>query len=115
MEKATGFICFYADYVANEFVSVSDEVFHDIEDIYRILDSGILEYPKNIWGIIDEAGCTLQLFVNDDNSIEIDIPAPEQEGSYIKNTSLDECIAIVRSAGRNLNELEIPDMSFRKW
>ena len=115
MEKAAGYICFYADYVANEYVSVSDEVFHDLDDIYRILESGILEYPKNLCGITDETGATLQLFVNEDNSIEIDISVPEKEGSYIKQASLDECLEIVRSAGRNLNDLEIPDMTFRKW
>jgi len=113
--QVKGYICFYADHMANDFVSIDDEVFMEFEQILATLQSGVLEYPKNIWGIIDERGNSLQFFVNDDGSIEMNISVPEKFGSYTKAIEFPECYAIVSQAHQYFENIEMDDAEFNGW
>ncbi len=113
--RAKGYVCFYADHLTNEFISVDDEVFMELDKVLASLQSGVLEYPKNIWGIIDEKGNSLQFFVNQDGTIEMNISVPKKLGSYTKMLEKSECYTLVCQAQQYIEDIEIEDAEFRDW
>lgn len=115
MSKVNGYICFYADYVSNDFLSTDEQTFLQLEQIYATLESGILEYPKNIWGITDEQGHSLQFYVNADGSIEVNITVPEKFGSYTRHLEKQACYRLIRTAPRYLKEIDFTEFEFNAW
>ncbi len=53
--------------------------------------------------------------VNKDKTILVDVPAPEEGGSYGKTTDLQECLNLVRNIGDRIQLKEIDGLTFERW
>lgn len=114
-EQVDGYICFYTDHIANDFVSIDDARYMPIEQILSILQAGVLGYPRNLLGIIDEKGNSLQFFVHPDGIIEMNLSVPEQFGSYVKQLDQLECYNLLRQACRYMEEVPVGEAEFTPW
>lgn len=90
---------FYTDYEDDKDVSSVSPLKMDLKDIVHNMET-ILTRPDNFLGIINQQQQTLQFVAEGDGSVTIDIPVV-MEGEYVdsiqKNSSLAECIELVRS------------------
>ena len=85
-----------------------------IDEIIELMQS-VLIRPENFLGIVDKNDRTLQFIVNDDYSLDADIPVPDQKGSYTKTISLHEAIKLVQKQTELIQVDTIEGMTFMKW
>lgn len=105
---------FFADYCEDKILESKDARAAAMEEILHSMDC-VLHTPGNFIGVIDGGGVTLQFMVNDDGTIQIDIPAPRQRGSYVKTGKLAECLDLLRNIGSNINVENIAGLAFQPW
>ena len=90
---------FYTDYCEDKEILGANPCEAELEQIIHSMDC-VLHMPDNFIGIVNDKDQTVQFVVEKDNSITIDVPIV-QNGKYIeskqKNTTLAECLAMVRS------------------
>lgn len=113
--QITGYICFYTDHIVDEFVSIDDAYFMELEKILSTIQSGLLGYPRNLLGIIDEKGNTLQFFVQPDGVIELNISVPEKFGSYVRQLDQRECYAVLKRGYRYIEDMPVGEVEFTGW
>ena len=65
-------------------------------------------------GIIDEEGTTLQ-FMKQHAGIWMEVPDPENEGSYGKLATLDEARQTLDELGESIEHYLIDGLVFEKW
>jgi uncharacterized UPF0160 family protein len=104
---------FFTDYEGDEVLPAQTQ-YASIDEIIELMQS-VLIRPDNFLGIVDRNDRTLQFIVNSDNSLDADIPVPEQKGSYGKRLSLQEAIKIVQKQTELIQVDMIEGMSFVKW
>ena len=114
-ERVEGYICFYTDHIADEFVSIDDARFMALDEILSKIQSGLLGYPRNLLGIIDEKGNTLQFFVQPDGTIEMNLSVPEEFGSYVRQLEQLECYALLKRGCRYIEEIPVGEVEFTGW
>lgn len=105
---------FYTDYCEDKSIPSHEAWTASKDDILHSMDC-VLHIPRNFIGIIDDQNVTLQFMVNDDRSIDVDIPSPARRGSYVKTTSLDECLELVRELGESIQPDSIAGLNFTSW
>lgn len=105
---------FYTDYCDDKSIPSQEAWTASKDQILHSMDC-VLHSPRNFIGIIDDRNVTLQFIVNDDRSIDVDIPSPSQRGSYVKTTGLAECLELVRELGETIQPDSIADMKFESW
>jgi len=111
-----GFVAFHHDYREDGWGlgEPEDESYFDFEQIREYM-RGVLVHPGNFFDLIDQFGETLQFYVNDDRTVQIDFIVEARRGSMMKMAPLSECIALVESAGPSLAALVIPGAVFQAW
>lgn len=114
-ETVNGYICFYTDHISDEFVSIDDARYMTLEHILSILRAGVLGYPSNLLGIIDEQGNSLQFFVQPDGCIELNLSVPEQFGSYTRQIGQNECYTLLRQGCRYIEQMPVGEVEFSGW
>ena len=114
-ERVEGYVCYYTDHIADEFVSIDEAQYMALEQILSILQSGVLGYPRNLLGIIDERGNSLQFFVHPDGSIELNLSVPEEFGSYTRQMQQRECYALLREGHRYIETMPVGEVEFSAW
>lgn len=114
-ERVDGYICYYTDHIADEFVSIDDAQYMALEQILSLLQSGVLGYPRNILGIIDEKGDSLQFFVQADGGIELNLSVPEEFGSYTRQVDQRECYALLKQGYRYIKHMPVGEVEFSGW
>jgi hypothetical protein len=114
-ERVDGYICFYTDNIVDEFVSIDEARYMELEQILSILQSGVLGYPRNMLGIIDERGNSLHFFVQPDGSIELNMSVPEEFGSYIRQMEQNECYQLIKQGYRYIENMPVGEVKFIGW
>jgi hypothetical protein len=114
-DRVEGYICFYTDNIADEFVSIDDASYMALDQILSILKSGVLGHPRNLLGIIDERGNSLQFFVHPDGSIELNLSVPEKFGSYTRQVEQTDCYALLREGYRYIETMPVGEVEFSGW
>jgi len=104
---------FFTDYDGEEVLPTQNQ-YASIDEIIEIMQS-VLIRPENFLGIVDKNDRTLQFIVNDDYSLEVDIPVPDQKGAYTKTISLHEAIKLVQKQTELIQMDTIEGMTFMKW
>ena len=105
---------FFVDYCEDKVLESKDARVATKDEILHSMDC-VLHMPRNFIGVIGENGTTLQFVVNDDKTIDIDVPVPADRGSYVKTTDLQECLEIVRNLGDTVNAEGIDGLDFKSW
>ncbi len=108
------FRMFYTDYLEDKSVASHEPIEATLEEVLNAMDR-VLYWPENFLGIVDDQETTLQFMVNDDKSIEVDVPVPTEQGSYAKATDLSECFDIVRDIRGTIDVARIAGLVFQKW
>lgn len=57
----------------------------------------------------------IQFYWDDDSSVCVDIPFPEQAGSLTKQATFEECAAIIEAILRGEDPREVPGLQFAPW
>ncbi|MFW2044150.1 hypothetical protein ACG94V_21355 [Acinetobacter sp. ULE_I001] len=104
---------FFTDYDGDEVLPAQDQ-YASIDEIIEIMQF-VLIRPENFLGIVDKNDRTLQFMVNDDYSLDADIPVPTQKGSYTKTIGLHEAIKLVQKQTELIQIDVIEGMVFMKW
>src|SRR5262245_12050644 len=105
---------YFTDYGADESLDAKDARAAAKDEILQTMES-VLRMPRNFVGVIDENDGTLQFMVNSDNTIRVDLPYPDDRGSYVKTADLDECLELVRSIRDRIKKEEIRGLKFQQW
>jgi hypothetical protein len=113
-EKQMPLKMFFADYCEDKVLESNDARVASTEEILHSMDC-VLHMPRNFIGVTDENKVTLQFMVNDDKTICVDVPAPSEQGSYVKTASLGECLKIVGGLGEQITVKEIEGLEFQAW
>lgn len=111
-----GFVVFHQDYRPDGYGEGRPEDLSyfakpKIEEYLR----GVLVHPGNFVGLIDQFDKTLQFYVNEDGSIQIDYVVEERGGSLCKAGDIEEGVRLLHEAGPSLADLHIPDAVFEPW
>ncbi|MFO8025983.1 hypothetical protein [Thiohalophilus sp.] len=114
-EQVEGYICFYTDHIAEEFVSIDEARYMALEQILTILQGGVLGYPRNLLGIIDEKGNSLQFFVQPEGGIELNLSVPEEFGSYTRQIEPFECYTLLKKGCRYIEHMPVGKVEFSGW
>ncbi|ENV18418.1 hypothetical protein [Acinetobacter guillouiae] len=101
---------FFTDYDGEEVLPTQNQ-YASIDEIIEIMQS-VLIRPENFLGIVDKNDRTLQFIVNDDYSLDADIPVPDQKGSYTKTISLHEAVKLVQ---RQTELIQIDAIEGKEW
>jgi hypothetical protein len=110
-----GFVVFYQDARDGSALEPEDRVYLDLPQIEQRMQD-VLAHPLNYFGLVDQFGVTLQFMADGTASvIRVEVPDPTRKGSMAKDATLEECLALVRSAGPSLAELTIPGVTFQPW
>jgi hypothetical protein len=105
---------FFTDYGDDESLDAADARVAGKDEILHTMES-VLQVPRNFVGVIDENDGTLQFMVNNDKTIRVDLPFPEDRGSYVKTCDLSECLDLVRSIRDRIKKEEIHGLKFQQW
>ena len=103
---------FFTDYDGEEVLPTQNQ-YASIDEIIELMQS-VLIRPENFLGIVDKNDRTLQFIVNDDYSLDADIPVPDQKGSYTKTISLHEAVKLVQKQTELIQIDTIEGMAFMK-
>jgi len=111
-----GFVMFFHDYRPNGYGlgKPEDESYHDIPSIHEFM-RGVLVYPRNFLGLIDQFDETLQFVVEDDGTVLVDFIVKGKKGSMTKSGTVEEFVALVRNIGPSLAAITIPGAVFKPW
>ena len=104
---------FFTDYEGEEILA-DNEITASKEEIIQFMKQ-ILLVKDNFLGIIDQNDLCIQFMVNQDHSILVDIPIPELDGSYTKNTTLMGALQIVHELDAMIQIEDIDNLQFEKW
>lgn len=105
---------FFTDYCEDKSLPSQEAEARELESILHSMDC-VLHMPRNFLGITDSAGTTIQFMVNEDNSIFVDVPAPNEKGSYSMTTDLASCISLVRELNGNIDLKNYSQLQFAPW
>ena len=105
---------FYADYCEGKRIDSSEAWTRTKEEILHSMDC-VLHVPENFLGIIDGNDVTLQFMVNDDKTVQVDIPQVDRQGSLTMPANLNDCLDLVRAIGENIDVEAIEGLEFVAW
>jgi len=97
---------FYCTYQYAECVPGQSTVKVSPDEMEQLLRR-VTALKENFIGFVDSTGTTLQFFVDSPDLIWMEIPVPDEKGSYGKQLSTDEARALIKA-------LEEPYMDYRK-
>lgn len=89
-----------------------------LDDKYRedMLYDTIGDEPGSFFGIISDQGVTLQFYLEDhDDNITMEIPAPEEQGSYSNCVSFERALELVKGLNEVFSRSDFPDLQFGRW
>ncbi len=105
---------FFSDYCEDKHLPAEKAEASDVESILHSM-ACVLCVPNNFLGFKDSAGRTIQFVVNDDQSILVDVPMPDEGGSYSMTTDLDACFALVRELDGNIDPKKHSKLQYGSW
>ena len=104
---------FYCCYSTGEVVESADA--YDIElDEARNLVTDMLRSENDFFGLIDDRGTTIQFMRTGDNAW-LEIPAPDQGGSYGKTIPIQEVREVIKSLPDPIDATAFGDLKFEAW
>ncbi|QDV15430.1 hypothetical protein Pan153_00440 [Gimesia panareensis] len=108
-----GYQAFYCCYNTNEVVSPEEACEMDLDIAGdRILE--LLQGDDDFFGLIDENDTTLQFLRNGD-LIWMEIPIPDQKGSFGKHIPIDEVGSLIAGLPARIDLNDFPEMEFQPW
>lgn len=105
---------FYSDYGREVHVPSNEPVRMDLASLLNLMDQ-VLVAPDNFLGVVDGRNHTLQFLVNPEQTIWMEIPIPEQKGSYGKDASLEDCKLAVEQSQGSFSVDKIAGLKFQSW
>ncbi len=89
-----------------------------LDDKYRedMLYDTIGDEPGSFFGVISPDNVTLQFYLEDnDDTIRMEIPTPQEQGSYATNISFDQALKIVKGLKGSFFVGDFPKLKFESW
>ena len=105
---------FYFDAASRSGIQAESAVEGDAEEITATWDT-LPRVPGSFFGIYSSTGAVVQFRWNDLNSITIDLPFPSRGGSMAKQSSFEECNAVIANVCTGSDPEGIPGLDFVKW
>ena len=106
---------FYEDYVEGKRIPSDKPVETDLGGFIHSMQC-VLHSEGNFIGLVDGRGDTLQFIVNSgDESITLDIPKPEDGGSYAMDGPLNYFVKIMQQINDEPFDQQIKGLEFRSW
>ncbi|MEQ8852529.1 hypothetical protein [Gimesia sp.] len=108
-----GYRAFYCCYKTDETLSAEEACEMDLSlAADRILE--LLQGDEDFFGLIDEHNNTLQ-FLRNGETIWMEIPIPDKQGSYGKYIPLSEVSALVAGLPAQIDLNDFSEMQFQPW
>ena len=105
---------FYCCYSTGDDVSGAEARTIDRESALGIAQS-MLQEPRDYVGFVDASDTTLQFMVEDSGLIWMEVPVPEEGGSYGKTVSLNEAESVIASLPAAFNKNCVAGLKFQRW
>jgi hypothetical protein len=105
---------FFANYCEDEHLPSEEAELRDVDLILDSMDY-ILHMPDNFLGITDLNDTTIQFMVNKDKTIHVEIPKPQDQGSYTMNLNLQDCLKLVKGLDGQIDIQKYPEFIFESW
>lgn len=64
---------------------------------------------------VDHKGNTLQIMMEEDKSYWVELPCPDEEGSYGKRTSMEDISSLLGSLPLLFEKEKFPGFEFNSW
>jgi len=106
--------CFYSCYGENENVSSSNPINIDRKNALYFFEQKVTAH-KDFIGFVDHKGNTLQIMMEEDKSYWVELPYPEEEGSYGKRTSIEDISSLLGSLPLIFEKDKFPSLEFSSW
>lgn len=84
-------------------------------DEYLSLAQRVLLQKEDFLGFIDAQDHTVQMMLEVNGGVVLDVPVPEQGGSYVKVIARDALDDFLLQLPLNFSELVMDDFAFAKW
>ena len=106
--------CFYSCYGANENVSSGNPITIDRKNALYFFEKKVTAY-KDFIGFVDHKGNVLQIMMDEDKSYWVELPCPEEGGSYGKRTSMEDISSLLRALPLIFEKKKFPSLEFHSW
>jgi hypothetical protein len=110
---SVAFRAFYACYEANRLVEASRAHEFDL-DAASALAVEILRNDDDFFGLIDEQDTTLQ-FLRDGDAAWMEIPVPDEQGSYGKQIAVQDVPALIAGLQATIVIEQFEGLQFQSW
>jgi len=109
------FSVFYCFNATNEEVPSNSSVSLDIENVVSQLLPKMTS-ESDFLGIVDSEGTTVQFMLHrSENRVWMEIPTPEEKGSYGTNLSPDDLPSTIKSLPTRFCVEDFPEFRFQSW
>ena len=105
---------FYCCYSTDDWIDAPDARVIDGDSALAIAQR-VLREPMDFIGFVDENGVTLQFFIEDSGLVWIEVPIPEDEGSYGKTVTLREANSVIESLPSAFGKDCLPGLDYEAW
>ena len=89
----------------------------EVKSKEKLLDFAmdVLREEEDFFGIVDPQETTLQFYVEESGDLWVEIPAPEEQGSYGKIITMSELLTIMKVLDVPFSKDMITGMAFVAW
>lgn len=114
------FRVFYCFYATDDYVPAESAISMSVDDVISELLPRV-ESDGDFVGLVDSAGTAFQIMNEDDaprspaKRFRLDIPAPDEGGSYSREVHWAGVEEIVRALPAVLDPAAVPGLTFRAW
>ena len=105
---------FYSCQSTGDHVPSSDPIVLDKDTAIGVAQQ-VLREPNDFIGFIDSSGTTIQFYCDESGEIWVEIPNPDEHGSYGKHISRNEVELFIKELPETFTNESIPDGKFEAW
>ncbi len=106
--------CYFADVVVGVYIPSSAPVEMECEEILDEWDN-LSRTRGSFFGIVPSDLPAIQFYWDDESSVCVDIPFPEQGGSLTKQSTFEECVEIIRAVLEGGDPRKVSGLTFVSW
>ncbi len=106
---------FYCCYSTD--LQVSHEEPIEVKNKEKVVDFALdtLREPEDLFGIIDANDMTCQFYVEENGEVWVEIPVPDENGSYGKYIPLLEVAETIEHMTETFSLKMLPGLKFQTW
>lgn len=104
---------FYDCYAWEDKVSSEDPIPTTLDKAKAILPEALVE-EGDFFGLVDDEDTVLQ-FLKEHGGVWMEVPSPNDGGSYGKRITLEEAIRAIDELGETIERVYMDGLVFEKW